>query len=228
MVTGVLRQSLTVAAHIPTARRARRRGGVALVSRPDGSRALLSERKSGVYPMDFIRIGEKLVSRERIIHMIDRILEKRTAGASQQEAANDLGVDRSFVSRLETLGEIRKGGRIALIGFPVANKAELDALCLEYGVDYTLLLTDQERWQLANGSTGTDLINQLMQLMATIRSYDTVIFIGSNMRINLAEALTDKQLISISIGESPIQGDRYVDPQSVRQILEGLRGAIVS
>jgi transcriptional regulator with XRE-family HTH domain len=173
--------------------------------------------------MDFIRIGEKLISRERVIHMVDRILERRAAGESQQEAANELGVDRSFVSRLETLGEIRKGGKVALIGFPVSNKAELEEVCQSFGVDYCLLLTDQERWQLANESSGTDLINQLMQLMATIRSYDTVIFIGSNMRIHLAEALTDKQLISINIGESPIQGDRYVDPEVVSQILEGLR-----
>ncbi len=174
--------------------------------------------------MDFIRIGEKLVSRERIIHMIDRILERRIAGASQQEAANELGVDRSFVSRLETLGEIRKGGKICLIGFPVSNKEELESVAKEYGVDYCLLLTDKERWQLANESTGTDLINELMRLMALIRSYDTVIFIGSNMRINLAEALTDRQLISVNIGESPIQGDRYVEPKTLRQILEGLRG----
>lgn len=174
--------------------------------------------------MDFIRIGEKLVSRERIIHMIDKILEKRTMGASQQEAANELGVDRSFVSRLETLGEIRKGGKVALIGFPVSNKSELEDVCQQFGVDYTFLMTDKERWQLANESTGTDLINEIMRLMALIRSYDTVIFIGSNMRIHLAEALTDKQLISINIGESPIQGDRYVDPQVLHQILEGLRG----
>jgi len=174
--------------------------------------------------MDFIRIGEKLVSRERIIHMIDKILEKRMAGASQQEAANDLGVDRSFVSRLETLGEIRKGGKICLIGFPVSNKSELEAVANEYGVDYCLLMTDKERWQLANESTGTDLINELMRLMALIRSYETVVFIGSNMRINLAEALTDRQLISINIGESPIQGDRYVDPEMLRRILQGLRG----
>ncbi len=174
--------------------------------------------------MDFIRIGDKLVSRDRIIHMIDKILDKRVAGASQQEVANDLGVDRSFVSRLESLGEVRKGGKIALIGFPVANKAELEQVCEEYGVDYTLLLTDQERWRLANESTGTNLINELMRLLALIRSHDTIIFVGSNMRIKLAEALTDKQLIPIHIGESPIQGDKYVDPEELRTILAGLRG----
>jgi hypothetical protein len=62
-----------------------------------------------------------------------------------------------------------------------------------------------------------------MRLMALIRTYDTVIFIGSNMRIHLVEALTDKQLIAISLGESPIQGDREVDPQALHPILEGLR-----
>jgi len=89
--------------------------------------------------MDFIRVGDKLISRQRIVHMIDKALEKRVAGASQQEVANMLGVDRSFVSRLETLGEIRKGSKIALIGFPVGNKDELKQVADEFGVDYCYL-----------------------------------------------------------------------------------------
>ncbi len=173
--------------------------------------------------MDFIRIGEKLISREKLRHLIDKALEKRVAGASQQEVANMLGVDRSFVSRLETLGEIRKGGKIALIGFPVGNKEELTQIATEYGVDYCYLLTDEERWRLANESSGKDLINEIMRIVAFARTYDTVIFIGSNMRIRFAEALTDKQLIPIDLGPSPIQGDRYVDPNLLRNILHNIQ-----
>lgn len=173
--------------------------------------------------MEFIRIGEKLVSRERIIHMLDKALTMRSEGASQLEAANALGVDRSFISRLETLGEIRKGGRIALVGFPVGNIPEVEQVAEEYGVDYVYLLTDEERWQLANESSGKDLINELMRLVAFVRTYDTLIFIGSDMRIRLAEALTDKQLIPINIGTSPIKGDRDVDISLLRSILNGLR-----
>lgn len=170
-----------------------------------------------------MRIGEKLVSRERIIHLIDKALEKRVGGASQQEVANMLGVDRSFVSRLETLGEIRKGGKIALIGFPVGNKDELKQVADEYGVDYCYLLTDEERWQLANGSSGADLINEIMKVVALARTYDTLVFIGSDMRIRFVEAMADKQLIPINIGQSPIKGDRYVDPDKLRTIFRSVQ-----
>jgi predicted XRE-type DNA-binding protein len=171
-----------------------------------------------------MRIGEKLISRERLIHMIDRALEKRVEGASQQEVANMLGVDRSFVSRLETLGEIRKGGKIALIGFPVGNKEELEQVADEYGVDYCYLLTDKERWQVANESSGADLINKIMRVVALARTHDTLVFIGSDMRIRFVEAMVDKQLIPINIGQSPIKGDRYVDPDKLRAILRSVQG----
>ncbi len=173
--------------------------------------------------MDFVRIGEKLVSRERIIHMIDKALEKRVGGASQQEVANMLGVDRSFVSRLETLGEIRKGGKIALIGFPLGNKEELQQVADEFGVDFCYLLTDEERWRLADESSGADIINEIMRIVALARTYDTLIFIGSDMRIRFAEAMVDKQLIPINIGESPIKGDRYLDPEELRGIFRNLQ-----
>ncbi|NLW16593.1 MAG: helix-turn-helix domain-containing protein [Firmicutes bacterium] len=173
--------------------------------------------------MDFIRIGDKLVSRQKIIHMIDKALERRVAGASQQEVASMLGVDRSFVSRLETLGEIRKGQKIAIIGFPIGNKDELMQVAKEFGVDYCYLLTDEERWRLANESSGADLINEIMRVMAHARTYDTLIFIGSDMRIRFAEAMVDKQLIPINIGQSPIKGDRYVDPDKLRKILQTLQ-----
>lgn len=173
--------------------------------------------------MDFMRIGDKLISRERLIHMIDKALEKRVGGASQQEVANMLGVDRSFVSRLETLGEVRKGSKIALIGFPIGNKKEIQAVADEFGVDYCYLLTDEERWRLANESSGADIINEIMRVVALARTHDTLVFIGSDMRIRFVEAMVDKQLIPINIGESPIKGDRYVDPEKLREILRNLQ-----
>ena len=174
--------------------------------------------------MEFLRIGDKLVSRTQIVRLIDKALARRVAGASQQEVASMLGVDRSFVSRLETLGEIRKGTRIALIGFPVGNKAELEQTAAEFGVDFCYLLNDEERWNLANEGSGAEVINEIMRLVALARTYDTVIFIGSDMRIRFAEAMVDKQLIPINIGESPIKGDRYVDPEQLREILQNLLG----
>jgi len=154
---------------------------------------------------------------------VEKVLERRSSGLSQQDVAKELQLDRSFISRLETLGELRKGGRIALIGFPVSNKEELNQVAQDFGVDHIFLLTDKERWKWVKETTGAELLNELMSLVATVRSFDSVVFIGSGMRIKLIEALVDKQIIPIHIGESPITEDKYVDPQILRSLLQGLR-----
>ncbi len=67
----------------------------------------------------FARIGgDKVVDRDRLYHVVDRVLELRAAGGvSQLEVAQRLGgTERSFVSRLEALGEIHRGARLALVG----------------------------------------------------------------------------------------------------------------
>ena len=75
--------------------------------------------------MDLVRIGEKVISIPRINNKINEILQYRMLGMSQQEAADKLGGERTFISRLEGLGEIRKGQSIAAIGFPIKNRAEV-------------------------------------------------------------------------------------------------------
>ena len=57
----------------------------------------------------FFRIGDKLLNRTKLDRIIDRIFELRMSGASQQEVAQRIGCDRTFVSRLEGLAEVRKG-----------------------------------------------------------------------------------------------------------------------
>ncbi|KAF0196392.1 MAG: hypothetical protein FD169_1009 [Bacillota bacterium] len=173
--------------------------------------------------MPYTRVGEKLISRQKIMRTVDKVLERRAAGMSQQEVATELQLDRSFISRLETLGELRKGGKIALIGFPVANREELAAVADDFGVDYVFLLTDEERWRWIKEKSGVELLNEIMNLVGTVRSFDSIILIGSDMRIKLTEALVDKQVIPMFIGESPILGDKFVDPEELRQLLRGLR-----
>lgn len=172
--------------------------------------------------MSYIRVGEKLVSKDRIMRTVEKVLDRRAAGMSQQDVANELQLDRSFISRLETIGELRKGGKIAIIGFPVLNKQELYDVAAEFGVDYVFLLTDEERWKWVRETTGAELLNEIMELVANVRAYDSVILIGSGMRIRLTEALVDKQVIPIFIGESPIREDKYVNPEELRTLLQGL------
>jgi transcriptional regulator with XRE-family HTH domain len=173
--------------------------------------------------MDLIRIGEKLISRAKIDRVIDQVLELRAGGWSQQEVAHRLSIDRTFVSRLEKLGEIRKGRRIAAIGFPIKNKGEIVATLEELGVDFHLIMSETERWQFVKEKTGIELFNVLMDLLARFRSYDVVLIIGSNKRVKLIESLLDKETVAIEIGQSPIEGDRDVDPVMVREIVLSAR-----
>lgn len=168
------------------------------------------------------RIGDKIINAQKIHNAIDDALEMRGRGLSQQEVANRVGVDRTVISRLETLGEVRKGGRIALIGFPIRNCVELAAMARQEGVDYCLLLSEKERWEFVESKSGIELFNTIMEIISTLRSYDIVIIICSNMRIKLIEALLDKEVIGVQIGESPINEDKYVKPEAIRTIIHQL------
>jgi len=170
--------------------------------------------------MNIIRIGNKLVSIEKIYRVIDRILQLRAQGCSQQEAGKRLNIDRTFISRLESLGEVRKGKRIAVIGFPVKNKAELEEALSAKGVEYILLLTNKERWQFVQRSNGLELFNTVMRIITELRGYDIVIIIGSNYRIKLCEALLDKEVIGVEIGKSPIEEDKYVPAHEIEKLVE--------
>lgn len=173
--------------------------------------------------MKIIRVGDKIISYDKIFKIIDRILSMRAEGFAQQEVADKLDIDRSFVSRLENLGEIRKGERIALVGFPVANKDELTQVALNLGVDFIYLLNNTERWDFVREKSGAALLNDVMELISEVRQFDTVIFIGSDMRIRLVEAILGKEVISIQIGESPITEDKYVDPDVLRNLVAAIR-----
>lgn len=172
----------------------------------------------------FFRIGDKLLNRIKLERTIDRIFQLRVSGLSQQEVANRVGCDRSFVSRLETLAEVRKGGSMAIIGFPLANTGELTSVCQELGVEYSLLMNDAERWELIESHDGKTLLNWLMQLMLEMSEYDHVIMIGSDMRIRLAEAIVGEKVVGVLIGESPIEEDYYLNPQKLRDLIISVKG----
>ncbi|BDG62095.1 helix-turn-helix domain-containing protein [Caldinitratiruptor microaerophilus] len=173
---------------------------------------------------DLVRIGDKLVSRRRIARQVDRILEMRAKGMSQQDVAARLDLDRTFISRLEALGEVHKGRRIAVVGFPLANKDELEAVCEEEGVEFTLLMTEAERQEFVRRQSGAELVNTVMELAARAREFDTVVVLGSDYRGSVIEALVGKDCILVEIGKSPLVADVYYDPAQLRALLRDIRG----
>lgn len=173
--------------------------------------------------MDLIRIGDKLISLSRIESIVQEMLDLRQQGVSQAEVAKKFNTDRTFLSRLEGIGEVRKGRTIALVGFPVKNIEELKQVALQEGVDFSLLMTDRERWDFVYEKSGIELLNEVMGLIYQVRQYDVVIMLGSDQRLRLFKALLDKEVVSIDIGKSPITQDVYVEPENLRNIIRTIK-----
>ena len=173
--------------------------------------------------MQFIRIGEKVISKEKLNREINKILELRIIGVTQEGVARKLGLERTFVSRLESLGEIRKGKKIALIGFPIKNKEELSHLAEELGVEYVLLLTQEERFEFIKKKTKSELFNEVMEIIVNLADFDLIIFMGSDMRVPIVEKIFSVQVIGIIIGHSPIKESKYVNPKKIIEIVKEVK-----
>ncbi len=173
--------------------------------------------------MNFIRIGDKVINPKSIYRTVEQILDFRQSGLSQQETADRLGIDRTLISRLESLGEIRKGAQLAIVGFPISNVSELTSVAQEEGIDYILLMNEQERIRYVEEKSGVELVNSFMEIISRLKNYDAVIFIGSDMRMKMAEAILGPKLISWEIGISPITEGRWVNPEQLRQLTRQLK-----
>jgi predicted molibdopterin-dependent oxidoreductase YjgC len=81
--------------------------------------------------------------------------------------------------------------------------------------------------RLCHASTVTGLRQSLgsgamTNSFADLEEAEAIIIIGSNMRIKLIEALLDKDVIGVQIGESPINEDKYVKVDTIRDIISQL------
>jgi transcriptional regulator with XRE-family HTH domain len=170
--------------------------------------------------MDFFRIGEKLIDSKRIHRTVDSVLSLRQQGFSQLEVAKKLKLERTFISRLENLGEVRKGKKLGILGFPLKNKEEIEGIAREAGFDFMLLMTEEERWQFVKERSGMDFFNEMMGIISRLRECDTILILGSSKWIKLAEALFDNQVLYIEMGETPIDDDVCLDPDSFRSLLK--------
>ncbi len=173
--------------------------------------------------MELIRLGDKIISRRKIDQAVNKILNLRMKGMSQTEVAQRLGLDRTLVCRLENLGELRKGRSLAVVGFPILNKKEVEeALRLE-GVDLVLIMSEEERWQFVKQKSGVALFDSIIEKIAKVQSYDQVIVIGSNKRIKVFEAVLDKEVVGFEIGESPIREDKIVNIDELIRLVRAVK-----
>lgn len=187
-----------------------------------GARLMVHREEPGVLAsQDLVRIGDKVIQRSRLIRFIDDLLARRVAGLSQLEAARELGVDRTLVSRLESIGEVRRGARLALIGFPIANRRELYQLALSRGVDFILLMSNQERWDFVAQRDGASLFNQVLDMISLVKRCDAVIFLGSDRRVRMMEEIVGRErLVGVELGPSPLEEDQYVEPERLAEYID--------
>lgn len=174
--------------------------------------------------MRLYRIGDKVVSREKLIDALDEILADREAGATQEEVARTYGVQRSFVSFLESIGEIRRGARVALVGFPVSNAAEVKRLADDKGIDFVLVFSQAERESIES-QPGADVFNRLLETLATLRDHDVVIFMASDWRVELVERILGNEVIGMPLGHTPLRADVAVDLEGLSTLLDGVLSA---
>ena len=171
--------------------------------------------------MRFFRVGDKVISREKLFEMVSEILTERERGATQEETANSNGVQRSFVSFLESLGEVRRGPRVALVGFPLANADEVSALAETYAVEFVLLLSQSEREAIEAASAG-EVFNRVLDTLAELAEFDVIILLASGWRIATMEKILGREVIPVNLGESPLREDVQADIEELKAILEGV------
>lgn len=174
--------------------------------------------------MRLYRIGDKVVSEGKLRDAIASILEDREAGATQDDVAKSHGVQRSFVSFLESLGEVRKGSRIALVGFPIANAEEVKALAQRHALDFVLVLSQEERESIESGEV-TTVFNTLLETIATLRDYDTLVLLASDWRIKTMERILGTEVVGVPLGSSPLREAVTVDIELLDEILSGVMSA---
>lgn len=188
--------------------------GVCTLIRPAHSVAGCEEGER----LKLYRIGDKIVSREKLLDAIDEILDDREAGATQEEVARSHSVQRSFVSFLESLGEVRRGARVALVAFPVANPEEIKALAEDKAVDFTLVFSQAER-ETIESESASEVFNRLLETLATLRDYDVIVLMASDWRVEMIEHILGREVIAIELGPSPLREDVHVDLGELDKLL---------
>ena len=174
--------------------------------------------------MRLYRIGDKVVSETKLHDAIAAILGEREAGATQEDVARAHEVQRSFVSFLESLGEVRRGDKVALVGFPVANADEVKALAARHALDFVLVLSQDERESIESGDASR-VFNQLLETIATLKEYDTLVLLASDWRIRTMERILGTEVIGIPLGPSPLRTDMPVDIAELDSVLTSVLSA---
>jgi len=152
--------------------------------------------------MRFFRVGKKIISRERLFKMVSDIMSERERGATQEEAARSHGVQRSFISFLESLGEIRRGSRVVVAGFPVANWEDVCQVADSHGVESLALLSRED--------------------CVRMEAAPVVVLAAGEDRVAVIEKILGREVVGVRLIGSGSTCDGEVDLDELEQILAGV------
>ncbi len=173
--------------------------------------------------MKLIRIGEKIINRERLYRLVDNILALRANGATQQDVANTLDLERPFISNLERLGEVRVGRRVAIVGFSIINQKEVKRIAREWGIDSVHLFNGEMLSKFITKAQVDErgILRRLLKALSGLRSFDLLIFLGRGNEGALLERTLGVQVLNIPV-QSKSDSEVFVDPQELEDHLQRL------
>jgi len=106
----------------------------------------------------------------------------------------------------------------------VANADEVKALASKHALDFVLVLSQDERESIESGDA-TRVFNQLLETIATLKEYDTLVLLASDWRIRTMERILGTEVIGIPLGPSPLRTDVPVDIADLDTVLTSVLSA---
>ncbi len=81
-----------------------------------------------------------------------------------------------------------------------------------------LVLSQDERESIESGDA-TRVFNQLLETIAALKDYDTLVLMASDWRIQTMERILGTEVIGIPLGASPLRSDVPVDLEELDRVL---------
>ena len=120
------------------------------------------------------------------------------------------------------MGEIRKGKKIAVVGFNIKNKDEIEKVALGSGVELIRLFGEKGKENLIKGKNGEDILDSAFKVFAELANFDLIVFMASKKRVRKAEKIFGKRIYGFVEGRDKNTEEIFIHPEKFKAILEGI------
>ncbi|MDO8987637.1 MAG: hypothetical protein Q7V14_05380, partial [Coriobacteriia bacterium] len=91
----------------------------------------------------------------------------------------------------------------------------------KHALDFVLVFSQAEREGIESESA-TEVFNSLLDTLATLRDYDVLVMLASDLRIKTIEKILGREVVGLPLGQSPLREDIVVDIEQLDSVLEGV------